>query len=208
MSVKGVLKKKFKLKNPIALLRKKKQKNRHSEPSADTYNQLDGDNEERSTSNTPQINVSGSVVPAESEHLHKSTDDISVTDAPKPKKKRKSSDNDASNESETPTKKRVTFAADVKSETDQKCTAGNLKPLSLNKRKKINYLKKLKASKKKLKKSQQCEESATSNSVSRQERSIEYLMQWKNDRSNWKFKKIYQLWLIKSTYDMTKASIL
>jgi len=31
-------------------------------------------------------------------------------------------------------------------------------------------------------------------------------MQWKNDRCNWKFKKIYQLWLVKNTYDTSKIS--
>lgn len=203
MSVKSVLKKKFKIKNPITSLKKRKQKNKiiSPEPSVDTYNKLDVDNIRNEHSIPDKTKNKITVIDDTNTVI-----DGSVT---KIRKKRKSVNTDC--ESEPPTKKsskkRVTFAADVKSETDQKCTAGNMIQLSLNKRKKLNYLKKLKSKKNKQKNSKKCEENATAASTPRQERAIEYLMEWKNDRSNWKFKKIYQLWLIKNTYDSTKASI-
>lgn len=198
MSVKSVLKKKIKIKNPITSLKKKKQKMKHdnSVSSIDTDLKFDTDNTKNKHIVHEKIQISSDI-------------GINNDDVPKEskiKKKRKSIDNNASNDSKTLFKKKVTFAADVKD--NQKCTAGNVKLLSLNKRKKINYLKKLKANKNKKKNAKKCEENATAISTPRQERAIEYLMQWKNDRSNWKFKKIFQLWLIKNTYDNIKASIL
>lgn len=197
MSVKSVFKKKIKIKNPITSIKKKKQKIKHdnSVSSIDTYLKFDTDNIKNKhihekIQNSSDIDINNDDVPKES----------------KVKRKRKSIDNNANNDSKTLLKKKVTFAADVKD--NQKCTAGNVKLLSLNKRKKINYLKKLKAKKNKQKNAKKCEENVTAINTPRQERAIEYLMQWKNDRSNWKFKKIFQLWLIKNTYDNIKASIL
>lgn len=214
MSLKGVLKKKFKIKNPIVSLKKKKNKTKHVllTPSTNTYIKIDPDNinqnhsltDKKQNENTnPENSLNG-------ENNEKNIDnDMSIESTALVQKKRKSTDNDTSNENEIPKKKRVTFAADVKSEKDnQKSSARNLKLLSLNKRKKLNYIKKLKAKKNKQKNAKKCEENATAISTPRQERAVEYLMQWKNDRSNWKFKKIYQLWLIKNTYDPLKASIL
>lgn len=214
MSLKGVLKKKLKIKNPIMKMKKKKQKQKLvSDTPADTYTKIfDADNlkNEHSEPDNVQTNVTASDTPLKSgdyQDTNTNTNDIKESKK-KIGKKRKSSDNDTSNKCETPQKKKVTFAADVKSENDQKCTAGIMKPISLNKKKKLNYIKKLKAKKKKQKNIKKCEEEAAALRIPRQERAIEYLMQWKNDRSNWKFKKIYQLWLIKNTYDLTKASIL
>lgn len=203
MSIKGVFNKKFKIKNPIALMKNKKQKSKNvtSAQPIDTYFKFD---------TTDNINNDDHLV-CEKLHLNKSLKCASIENSSTNelninKKKRKSTER--SNETETPNKKKVTFAADVKSDKDgEKCTAGNMKPLSLNKRKKLNYIKKLKAKKNKQKNAKKCEENASADKTPRQERAIEYLMQWKNDRSNWKFKKIYQLWLVKNTYDTTKASI-
>lgn len=197
MSVKSVFKKKIKIKNPITSIKKKKQKIKHdnSVSSTDTYHKFETDNTNNKHIIDEKIQISSDI-------------GINNDDVPKEskvKRKRKSTDNNPSNDSKTLFKKKVTFAADVKD--NQKCTAGNVKLLSLNKRKKINYLKKLKATKNKQKNAKKCEENATAVNTPRQERAIEYLMQWKNDRSNWKFKKIFQLWLIKNTYDNIKASI-
>jgi len=97
-----------------------------------------------------KTNITISKLPSKDENIHKSN--IDSNKMSHIKKKLKSADNDKMNECGSSIKKRVTFAADVKSEKDdQKCTAGNMKPLSLNKRKKINYLKKLKAKKNKKK---------------------------------------------------------
>lgn len=197
MLVKSVFKKKIKIKNPITLKTKnKKIKHDNSVSSIDTYLKFDTDNIKNKHILHENIQISSNI-------------EVNNDDVPKEskvKKKRKSTDNNPSNESKTLFKKKVTFAADVKD--NQKCTAGNLKLLSLNKRKKINYLKKLKAKKNKQKNAKKCEENATAINTPRQERAIEYLMQWKNNRSNWKFKKIFQLWLLKNTYDNIKASIL
>lgn len=200
MSVKSVFKKKLlKIKNPINSIKKnKKSKHVISEPSNkhvknNRVDKIDGQ------ITTTELQLKGETFYTTNTAQNEITETINI------KKKRKSIENDANDEQ--PKKKKVTFSADVKSEKDdQKCTAGNMKPLSLNKRKKKNYIKKLKAKKNKQKNAKKCEENAISSP--RQERAIEYLMQWKNDRSNWKFKKIYQLWLIKNTYDSTKASIL
>lgn len=203
MSVKSVLKKKFKIKNPISSLKKRKQKNKINtlEPSVDTYNKLDVDNLKNDHSIPDKVknkilvtDETSTVVDGSVTKMSKKRKSVDTVDESEPSKKKSS-------------KKRVTFAADVKSETDQKCTAGNMMPSSLNKRKKLNYIKKLKAKKNKQKNAKKCEENATAASTPRQERAVEYLMEWKNDRSNWKFKKIDQLWLIKNTYDSVKASI-
>ena len=37
---------------------------------------------------------------------------------------------------------------------------------------------------------------------------VEYLIQWKKDRSNWTFKKLRQVWLLKNMYDKTKVCYL
>ncbi len=42
----------------------------------------------------------------------------------------------------------------------------------------------------------------------KEEPGIEYLLQWKNDRSNWFFKKIKQIWLLRNMYDQKKVVIL
>lgn len=201
MSVKSIFKKKlFKIKNPINSM-KKKNKRIISKPLEDVY--IISDNLDKVEENTKTTEI-----PLKRENVHETNIVQSNTKGIiiKIGKKRKSINNVPNNEQ--PKKKKVTFSADVKSEKDQKCTAGIMKPLSLNKRKKKNYIKKLKAQKNKQKNAKKCEENAAVISSPRQERAIEYLMQWKNDRSNWKFKKIYQLWLIKNTYDITKASIL
>lgn len=217
MSLKSVLKKKFKIKNPIVAMKKKKNNSKHvlCMPSADTYIKIDTENiskehyvtdKEQNQNSTPENLFNGE----KSDVKNMNIDGLieSTTEVKRNKKKRKSTDNDTSLECEVPIKKKVTFAADVKSEKDdQKSSASNLKLISLNKRKKLNYIKKLKAKKNKQKNSKKCEENATAISTPRQERALEYLMQWKNDRTNWKFKKIYQLWLIKNTYDPLKASI-
>lgn len=211
MSVKGVLKKKFKIKNPITSLKKKKEKKKHSIPdsSLDTYNTFDADKQitnECSISDDVQDKITVTKTQIVEKSCHGINIDNNVTnDSIISIKKKRKSINDSNNES--PKKKKVTFAADVKSEKDQKCTAGNMKLLSLNKRKKLNYIKKLKAKKKKQKNAKKSDEN-TSTVIPRQEKAIKYLMQWKNDRSNWKFKKIYQLWLIKNTYDSISVSIL
>lgn len=202
MSIQGVFNKKFKIKNPISLMKNKMQKSKNvtSVQSIDTYLKFD---------TTDNIN-NGHLV-CEKLHLNKSSkctsnENSSTSELKINTKKRKSTEKN--NVTETPIKKKVTFAADVKSDKGgEKCTAGNMKLLSLNKRKKLNYIKKLKAKKNKQRNAKKCEENASANKTPRQERAIEYLMQWKNDRSNWKFKKIYQLWLVKNTYDTTKASI-
>ncbi|KAE9529687.1 hypothetical protein AGLY_011783 [Aphis glycines] len=189
---------------------KKKNKLKHALniSSADTYSKIDGDNVKEYTITDKEENKN--IAPEQllngkhgnEKHIN---NDESIEFTTVTKKKRKSTDNDTSLES-VPIKKRVTFAADVKSEKDeQKSSAGKLKLISLNKRKKLNYIKKLKAKKNKQKNAKKCEENASAISTPRQERAMEYLMQWKNDRSNWKFKKIYQLWLIKNTYDPLKA---
>lgn len=213
MSLKSVLKKKFKIKNPIVAIKKKKNKSKHVlyTPSADTYIKIDTDNinKERSITEKEQNqNVAPeSLVNGDEKNMNIDGLMKSITEIKSNKKKRKSTDNDTNLESEVPIKKRVTFAADVKSEKDEKkSTVGNLKLISLNKRKKLNYIKKLKAKKNKIKNAKKCEENSTAISTPRQERAMEYLMQWKNDRTNWKFKKIYQLWLINYTYDPLKVS--
>lgn len=210
MSVKGVLKKKFKIKNPIVSLKKKKEKNKHIIPdsSLDTYNTFDPDcntTNESSITDGVQNKITATETPIREKNCHEVNTDnnITIDSISSIKKKRKS----INNEFESTKKKKVTFAADVKSEKDQKCTAGNMKLLSLNKRKKLNYIKKLKSKKNKQKNAKKCEENA-STITPRQEKAIKYLMQWKNDRSNWKFKKIYQLWLIKNTYDSINVSSL
>lgn len=208
MSVKSVLKKNFKIKNPIVSFKNKKQKNKNIilDSSLDTYNTFDPDRvnttNESSISDGVQNKTTVIEKPIPKKNCHEVNSDNSVTidSITSIKKKRKSINIDTNNEYESTKKKKVTFAADVKSENDQKCTAGNMKLLSLNKRKKLNYIKKLKAKKKKQKNANKCEENF-STKTPRQEKAIKYLMQWKNDRSNWKFKKIYQLWLIKNTYD-------
>lgn len=213
MSLKSVLKKKFKIKNPIESIKKKKNKSKHvlcTLPS-DTYIKIDTDNISKECSitdieqnkyTTPQHLFNG-----EKGDEKNINNDGMIESTTTNKKKRKSTHNNASLECEVPLKKRVTFAADVKSDNeDQKSSGDNLKLISLNKRKKLNYIKKLKAKKNKLKNAKKFEENATATSTPRQERAVEYLMQWKNDRSNWKFKKIYQLWLIKNTYDPLKIS--
>lgn len=207
MSVKSVLKKKFKIKNPIVPFKKKKEKNKQiiSDSSIDTYITFDPDSE--STINKCSITdgIQNKTIVTEIPRLEKNDhgikveNNVTIDTITSIKKKRKALNNDTNNEYESTKKKKVTFAADVKSEKDQTCTAGNMKLLSLNKRKKLNYIKKLKAKKKKQKNAKKCEENASI--TPRQEKAIIYLMQWKNDRSNWKFKKIYQLWLIKNTYD-------
>jgi len=211
MSLKSVLKKKFKIKNPIVAIKKKKNKSKHVlySPSADTYIKTDADDiskehsitDKEQNQDTPTKNLFNGKI---------SDEKIMNNDGSiKRNKKKRKSDDDKSLEHEVPIKKRVTFAADVKSEKeDQKSSASSLKLISLNKRKKLNYIKKLKAKKNKQKNAKKCEENATAISTPRQERAVEYLMQWKNDRTHWKFKKIYQLWLIKNTYDSLKASIL
>ncbi|XP_025200074.1 LOW QUALITY PROTEIN: uncharacterized protein C7orf50 homolog [Melanaphis sacchari] len=209
MSLKSVLKKKFKIKNPMSTKKKNKPKLVSYTPSADTYNKIDADNDikecsindkEQNKNTVPEKQFNG-----ENSYEKHINNDESIKLSTVNKKKRKSTDHDTSLEC-VPTKKRVTFAADVKSEKDEKSSAGKLKLMSLNKRKKLNYIKKLKAKKNKQKNAKKCEENATAISTPRQERAVEYLMQWKNDRSNWKFKKIYQLWLIKNTYDPLKVS--
>jgi len=202
MSLKSVLKNKLKIKNPIKSMKKKnKPKHALNISSADTYSKIDADNVKEYTITDKEENKK--IVPEKHINTDESIEFTTIN-----KKKRKSTDNDTSLES-LPIKKRVTFAADVKSEKEeQKSSAGKLKLISLNKRKKLNYIKKLKAKKNKQKNAKKCEENATAVSTPRQERAMEYLMQWKNDRSNWKFKKIYQLWLIKNTYDHLKASIM
>ncbi|KAF0773421.1 Uncharacterized protein FWK35_00006066 [Aphis craccivora] len=200
MSLKSVLKNKLKIKNPIKSMKKKnKPKHALNISSADTYSKIDADNVKEYTITDKEENKK--IVPEKHINTDESIEFTTIN-----KKKRKSTDNDTSLES-LPIKKRVTFAADVKSEKEeQKSSAGKLKLISLNKRKKLNYIKKLKAKKNKQKNAKKCEENATAVSTPRQERAMEYLMQWKNDRSNWKFKKIYQLWLIKNTYDHLKVS--
>lgn len=203
MSVKSVFKKKLlKIKNPINSMKKKSKKNKLviSAPSEEMNIKSNHLDKVKDKTTITEISL-------KHEHLHETNIvQKKITETIKIGNKRKSIDNKTNDEQ--PKKKKVTFSADVKSEKDQKCTAGNMKPLSLNKRKKKNYIKKLKAKKNKQKNAKKCEENASAISTPRQERAIEYLMQWKNDRSNWKFKKIYQLWLIKNTYDSTKASIL
>ncbi|XP_008178679.1 uncharacterized protein C7orf50 homolog [Acyrthosiphon pisum] len=215
MSLKSVLKKKFKIKNPIVAMKKKKNASKHVlyTPSADTYIQIDTDNiskersiteKEQNQNTAPENLVNGENVDEKNMNIDGLSK--SITETKRNKKKRKSTDNDANLECEVPTKKRVTFAADVKSEKDdQKGNSSNLKLISLNKRKKLNYIKKLKAKKNKQKNAKKCEENTTAVSTPRQERALEYLMQWKNDRTNWKFKKIYQSWLIYFTYDPLKV---
>ncbi|XP_022181953.1 uncharacterized protein C7orf50 homolog [Myzus persicae] len=214
MSLKSVLKKKFKIKNPIVAMKKKKNKSKHVTPSADTYIKTDADDickepsitdKEQNQHTAPENLFIGEN--GDEKNMNNDESIKSTTEIKRNKKKRKSTDNDKSLEYEVPIKKRVTFAADVKSEKDdQKSSASNLKLISLNKRKKLNYIKKLKSKKNKQKNAKKCEENATAISTPRQERAVEYLMQWKNDRTNWKFKKIYQLWLIKNTYDHLKVS--
>lgn len=216
MSLKSVLKRKFKIKNPIVAIKKKKNKSKNVlyMTSADTYIKTDADDISREysvTDNDQNQDISTkNLFNGENGDENNMNNDGSIestTEIKRNKKKRKSTENDKSLEHEVPIKKRVTFAADVKSEKeDQKSSASSLKLISLNKRKKLNYIKKLKAKKNKQKNAKKCEENATAISTPRQERAIEYLMQWKNDRANWKFKKIYQLWLIKNTYDTLKVS--
>ncbi|KAL5235514.1 hypothetical protein ACI65C_002924 [Semiaphis heraclei] len=216
MSLKSVLKRKFKIKNPIVAIKKKKNKSKNVlyMTSADTYIKTDADDISREysvTDNDQNQDISTkNLFNGENGDENNMNNDGSIestTEIKRNKKKRKSTENDKSLEHEVPIKKRVTFAADVKSEKeDQKSSASSLKLISLNKRKKLNYIKKLKAKKNKQKNAKKCEENATARSTPRQERAIEYLMQWKNDRANWKFKKIYQLWLIKNTYDTLKIS--
>lgn len=204
MSIQSVFKNKFKIKNSITSIKNKKQKNKHISlvSPVETYLKFD---------TTDNVNnkhlVSEKLHLKESSKCSSNTNNNSLKEPKINKKKRKSTEKN--NKAETPIKKKVTFAVDVKSDKDgEKCTAGKMKPLSLNKRKKLNYLKKLKAKKNKQKNAKKSEENTSANQTPRQERAIEYLKQWKNDRSNWKFKKIYQLWLVKNTYDTTKASIL
>lgn len=42
-------------------------------------------------------------------------------------------------------------------------------------------------------------------SVSKQERAIAFLETWKNDKSNWKFEKLTQTWLLKNMLDGSKV---
>lgn len=213
MSVKSILKKKLKIKNSILSLKKKKPKKKqeNSELSVDSYLKIYPDNINKKHSTPEKIQnkiiISTTNVSFKCENNHEMNIDKTDFKKTKIRKKRSISDTDLNNDSDLPRKKRVTFAPDVKSEKDdQKSSMFNLKPLSLNKRKKLNYLKKLKAKKNKKKNAKKHEENLTAASTPRQERAFEYLMQWKNDRSNWKFKKIYQLWLVKNIYDTTKVS--
>lgn len=196
MSIKGVLKKKFNLKNPIATMQRKKDKIKtiKSEPLVDTYHKFDTDNMKIIATETP--------LKLENVGLYQNIDTNETKESKKIKKKCNSII--INNDIEPNTKKKVTFADHV--ETNDKSTAGKMVKFSLNKKKKMNYIKKLKEKKRKQKIAKKCVETATANSISRQERAIEYLIQWKNDRSNWKFKKIFQLWLIKNTYDSTLVS--
>jgi hypothetical protein len=197
MSIKGVLKKKFNIKNPIISMKRKKDKIKTiiTETSVDTYHKLDIDGIKSTTTETPlKLGNVG---------LCTNIDTNETRESMKIKKKRKSID--TNNEVDPTKKKKVTFADNVVSR--DKSTAGKMKKLSLNKKKKKDYISKLKAKKKKLKNAKICERIAFANGMSRQERACEYLIQWKNDRCNWKFKKINQLWLIKNTYDLTLVSV-
>jgi len=158
MSLKSVLKKKFKIKNPIVAIKKKKNKSKHVvyKPSADTYIKTDADDFSREYSvtdkeqnqDTPTKNLFNGEN-GDEKNMNNDGSIESTIEIKRNKKKRKSTDNDKSLEHEVPIKKRVTFAADVKSEKeDQKSSASSLKLISLNKRKKLNYIKKLKAKKK------------------------------------------------------------
>jgi len=195
-------------------MKKKKQKHKHninSVTAVDSSPKFDTDNIKGECSKPNKVTKAYTTTEIQLNHqnYHEiiNDSDVKIESTKKSRKKGKSANSDTNNEYVPPKKKKVTFAPDVKSETDnQKCTAGNLKLLSLNKRKKINYLKKLKAKKNKQKNAKKCEENVSAINTPQQERAIEYLMQWKNDRSNWKFKKIIQLWLIKNTYDSAKVS--
>lgn len=208
MSVISVLRKKFKIKNSNAM-KKKKQKHKHniSVTAVDSCPKLDTDSIKGECLKPNKVTKAHTITEIQLKHqnCHEIIidKDVNVESTKKSRKKDKSVDSSTNDEYEPPKKKKVTFAPDVNS--DQKCTAGNLKLLSLNKRKKMNYIKKLKTKKNKQKNAKKCEENSAINTP-RQERAIEYLLQWKNNRSNWKFKKIIQLWLIKHTYDSAKAS--
>lgn len=211
MSIKSVLKKTFKLENTIFSMKKKKPKIKHAinKSTGDTYIKLNTDNDIKFESVPDDLQTQSTAQTENKKNVEKHIETASIIDKNidstlKKKKKRKSENI----EHEKPKKKKVTFASDVKSENDQKCTAGNMIPLSLNKRKKLNYIKKLKSKKNKLKNSKKCEANAAATNTPLQERAIEYMLQWKNDRSNWKFNKKSQIWLIKNTYDPAKVSIL
>lgn len=208
MSVKGVLKKKFKIKSSVFSLKKKKLKQKQliSEPSIDVYHKFDPENaNEHSIPDNARNKITLSSKCANDAEINFDKNEI-VETISNLKKKRKSTDNFMNHEDKPPQKKKVTFAPDVKKESDHKKIICGTKPISLNKKKKLNYIKKLKAKKIKQKNAKKNEENAIVVNSDRHERAVEYLMQWKNDRLNWKFKKIYQLWLIKNTYDSTKAS--
>lgn len=213
MSVKSVFKKKLKIKSPITK-KKKNQKHKYiSETSVDSYVKIDTNNfkGECLVPNKVTKSCEDTEFQLKRENCHETSidNDVIVESIKKIKKKRKSEDHNINNKYKSPKKKKVSFAPDVKCEKDdQKCTAGNMKPLSLNKRKKINYLKKLKAKKQKQKNAKKNEENSIAKSISRKEQAITYLMQWKNDLPNWKFKKNVQLWLIKNTYDPANVSAL
>ncbi|VVC27634.1 Protein of unknown function DUF2373 [Cinara cedri] len=205
MSIKSVLKKKFKLENTIFSMKKKKPKIKHviSKLPGDIYTKLNTNNDIKCESvpdNLQKRSTTPIIKIEDGNHIETTDIDKIKNSTPKIKKKRKSE----TNEHEMPKKKKVTFASDVKSEKDQKCTAGNMLPLSLNKRKKLNYIKKLKSKKNKQKNAKKCEANIAATSTPLQERAIAYMIQWKNDRSNWKFNKKFQIWLIKNTYDPVK----
>lgn len=207
MSIKSVFKKKFKLEKTIFSIKKKKPKIKHliSKPLENTYLKLNNDNDIKFESIPDNLQNQSKATEKKIEignHIETTGFDNYIDSTSKLKKKRKSENN------EMPKKKKVTFASDVKNEKDQKCTAGNMIPLSLNKRKKLNYIKKLKSKKNKQKNAKKCEANAAAMNTPLQERAIEYMLQWKNDRSNWKFNKKFQIWLIKNTYDPVKVVIL
>lgn len=209
MSIKSVIKKKFKLENTIFSMKKKKPKIKHviSKSTGDSYTKLNTDIDIKSESIPDNLQKQSTAHENKTnveKHIEQTSIDTNINSTLKKKKKRKSENV----EHEVPKKKNVTFAADVKSENDQKCTAGLKVPLSLNKRKKLNYIKKLKSKKNKLKNLKKCEANAAATNTLLQERAVEYILQWKNDRSNWKFNKKIQIWLIKNTYDPVKVIIL
>ncbi|XP_050420448.1 uncharacterized protein C7orf50 [Adelges cooleyi] len=213
MSVKSILKnkiKKLKSNNPFGTIKSKKHKsNNHiSEKPLESYVKINTEecNNDVTCNNPPKKNAVMSKKALKLKVKKETKNDDQVIEKEKPVGKRKSVE--IHDDECTPSKKlkHVTFADDVKSEADDKCSAGKLKPLSLNKRKKRNYIKKLKSKKNKLKNAKKQEENANATITPRQERAIEYLLQWKNDRSNWKFKKIFQLWLIKNIYNPIKIN--
>lgn len=76
---------------------------------------------------------------------------------------------------------------------------------ALSKKKWMKIKKKMK--KKKAKKSLEAEgEEDEKSSVCAQISSLEYLRQWKNDKSNWSFQKVRQVWLLKNMYNLERVS--